>query len=72
MADTSKLQMTFNLDNGRTHTITLLDPKADLDAEKVEPVMTSMVSKNALLVGGAMLESVKSAKVVKTITEELF
>ena len=70
MAAVSTLRMTFNLDNGKTKTYTLAEPKSDLDAEQVGTVMGSMVAKNAVLSGGAMLESSKSA-IIRTVEENV-
>ena len=55
------LKMTFTLENGRTSTISLAQPKDDLAREDVEPVMQSIVDKKAILVGLAKPTEIKGA-----------
>ena len=71
MADTT-LKMTFNLENGRTTSLSLADPKADLTEAVVRPVMESMVAKDALRVNGNKIAAAKTAVSRKVEEQELF
>lgn len=62
------LNMTFTLDSGRAKTLSLADPKADIESADVEPVMESIIEHQALLVGTAVAASIKGA-VVREVTE---
>ena len=62
------LKMTFTLENGRTSTISLAQPKDDLAREDVEPVMQNIVDKEALIVGLAKATEIKGA-VVREVNE---
>ena len=62
------LKMTFTLENGRTSTISLAQPKDDIAREDVEPVMQSIVDKEALIVGLAKATEIKGA-VVREVNE---
>ena len=55
------LKMTFNLDNGKTSTMNLAQPKNDLTREDVEPFMQNIVDKDALIVGLAKATEIKGA-----------
>ena len=72
MNETNTLQMVFELDNGREMTIELKNPKSDLNAEQVGEVMGTMIAKNVILYGGAVLENSKTARIKKVVTETLF
>ncbi len=63
------LRMTFALDSGKTTTLSLAAPKDGLTREDVEPVMQSVIDKEALLVGTALPSAVKSA-VIREVSEE--
>lgn len=55
------LKMTFTLDNGKTSTMNLAQPKNDLTREDVEPFMQNIVDKDALIVGLAKATEIKGA-----------
>ena len=55
------LKMTFALDNGKTSTMNLAQPKDDLAREDVEPFMQNIVDKEALVVKLAKATEIKGA-----------
>ena len=55
------LKMTFTLDNGKTSTMNLAQPKDDLAREDVEPFMQNIVDKEALIVKLAKATEIKGA-----------
>lgn len=54
---TKTLKMVFQLPGDKTHTINLADPAEGLSKDEAEGVMSSIVSTQAILVGGAHPES---------------
>lgn len=70
MADT--LKMTFNLEGGKTASISLASPKEDIKAEDVKPVMENIIAKEAILVKGQKAVSIKDAVVRKLEEQKLF
>ena len=62
------LNMRFTLDNGKTTAMSLAAPKDDLVRANVEPVMQSIIDKQALLVGEALPTAIKAA-VIREVNE---
>ena len=52
MADTRKLTMVFNLDNGDEFKYNLTDPKDALTKTEVDEAMQAMIDNNAVLKDG--------------------
>ena len=66
----TKLKLKFTLDNDRTTTLSLLNPKADVTLAAVMDVGETMVAKEALIVGGSPIISLTDCYVeTNTITE---
>ncbi|MBE6097607.1 MAG: DUF2922 domain-containing protein [Schwartzia succinivorans] len=65
---TDTLKMTFNLEDGKTTSISLASPKEGITAEEVKPVMENIITKEAILVKGQKAVSIKDA-VVRTVEE---
>lgn len=65
------LYMEFGLDNGKTATIRLKDPKEDLAGNDVKPIMETIVEQEALLVGTALATSVSDAYIKTTDTVDI-
>ena len=63
------LRMEFKLDSGKTTTMNVSNPKADIAREDVEPLMEAIVEKDAILVGTAKATEIKSA-VVREVNEQ--
>lgn len=67
MADTSKLTMVFNMDNGDDFKYNLADPKDTLTKAEVDEAMQAMIDNNAILKDGHSAASIKEAYITKTI-----
>ena len=59
----STLKMILNLDNGKTYTMDLVNPRTDLTKEETVAFMNDLVLDKAIVVGGALAVSVKRAYV---------
>ena len=68
MADTRKLTMVFNLDNGDEFKYNLTDPKDALTKTEVDEAMQAMIDNNAVLKDGHGAASIKEAYIT-TITQ---
>ncbi|CAA7603165.1 Protein of unknown function (DUF2922) [Acididesulfobacillus acetoxydans] len=66
------LRMTFNTATGKTVTLTLPDPKADLTAAQIETVMDQIIAKNLFTGQGGDYLSKQDIKIVDTSTNDLF
>ena len=62
------LNMRFALEDGKTTTLSLAQPKDDLVREDVEPVMQSIIDKQAIRVKEANATAIKSA-VIREVNE---
>ena len=62
------LNMRFALEDGKTTTVSLAQPKDDLSREDVAPVMQSIVDKQAIRVKEANATAIKSA-VIREVNE---
>lgn len=74
MSTTTKrsLRMVFETNLGKTMTITLADPKEDLTPVEIESVMDLIISKNIFSNAAGHPVAKKDAKIVETITEDLY
>lgn len=68
---TSTLYLVFNMDSGKTHNITLKNPKPDLTELTAHNAMNTIIQKNALLVGTAKASTINEAYSRKVTTAEL-
>ena len=66
MADTRKLTMVFNLDNGDEFKYNLIDPKDALTKTEVDEAMQAMIDNNAVLKDGHGAASIKEAYITTT------
>ena len=64
----STLVMDFKLKNGKTTTISITSPKADLTAAEVNAAANEIVVKDAFIVGGSHLEALDHA-FIRTVEE---
>ncbi len=62
------LNMKFELENGKTTTMSLAQPKDDLAREDVEPVMQTIIDKQAIRVKEANATEIKAA-VIREVNE---
>ena len=70
MATTKKLYMEWELDNGKTHTVSIPDPKTTLTANDVRPVMQQAVTNDLFRVGTAGVTTITDAY-VREITDSV-
>ena len=66
------LKMTYSLDNGKNYTMNLADPKEALNEALVKPAIQNVVTKDALLVGGAKAVAAKSAEIREVTVNKIF
>lgn len=71
MAATSKLKIVFEMDDEKTHTISLLDPKENLSRTDVVTCGNLIISKEAIVKNNASPVSVKDAYIDKSERLEL-
>lgn len=64
------LEMTFVLDNGKTRTLSLSDPRDDLKRTEVDEFTALAIAKKALVVNGALPISVHDP-IIRTVTEDV-
>ena len=65
---TSNLKMVFKLDNDKTHTLSIADPKSNLTLSEVTEVAETLLSKEAIIVGGSPIASLTS-QYIETVTK---
>ena len=66
-----QLFMVWKLDNGKNFTVSLKQPKADIDSEMVAPVMQAAVTKDIFRVGAARVVEAVDAYVRDTTKLDL-
>ena len=71
MATTKDLKMVFTLANGSTTTLSLRNPKSTLTQSQVDTVAANMVTKQAIIVGGSLIDELKEAYTYETERIEL-
>ena len=57
----STLKMILNLENGKTYTLDLVNPRADLTKEETVAFMNDLITDKAIVVVGVLAVSVKKA-----------
>ena len=65
------LKLVFMTAGGRTHTISLRDPKNNLTSQEVSQVMQNLITRNIILANSGELVGIDSAQVVGTTTRDL-
>ncbi len=68
---TSTLQMMFRNEEGRSTTLSIPDPREDLEPEEVEAAMQAVVDNNIFLTTGGEVTAKVRAQVVHRETERL-
>ncbi len=66
-----QLFMVWKLDNGKNFTVSLKQPKADIDSEMVAPVMQAAITKDIFRVGAARVVEAVDAYVRDTTKLDL-
>lgn len=73
MAEVKKvLRMSFEAQDGSTMSLTLDNPKMGLTQSDIEGVMDIIISKNIFSAAGGDLVAKKDAKIVDTITTDMY
>lgn len=70
-SSTKDLKMIFDLENGRTHNLSLKEPKANLTMTEVTSIADTMVSKEFLIVGDSPIAGLKDSYVQTVTIDEL-
>ena len=65
------LEIEFKLDNDKTKTISLSDPKDDLTLASVETWASNVVAKQAFIINGAFPTALKGASIRTVDVQEL-
>lgn len=68
---TSKLKMVFTLDNGKTTTLSLANPREDVEAADVQAFATEVVANSAIIVSGAKATALKKAYIQNVEDKEI-
>lgn len=71
MSNTKTLQMTFTNSLGKKKTVSINDPKDDLQKSEVESAMNEIITKNIFASNGAELVAIAGAKIVNRQVTEL-
>lgn len=73
MAEIKKvLRMSFEAQDGTTMSLTLDNPKMDLTSTEIEGAMDVVLAKNIFAPAGGDLVAKKDAKIVDTITNDMY
>lgn len=70
--NTKVVRLSFATEGGKTFTITIPNPREDLNQAEVLTVMNTIVSGNIFLTTSGALTGLRDVKVIDTITEDLF
>jgi len=66
------VRLTFTTAGGKTFSITIPDPKEDLDKAEAEAVLDTVILKNIFLTSSGELIGKRDIKVVGTTTDDLY
>ena len=66
------VRLTFTTAGGKTFSITIPDPREDLDKAEAEAIMDTIIQKNIFLTSSGELIGKRDIKVVGTTTNDLY
>lgn len=66
------IRLTFATVTGKTFSITLPNPRADLSKAEAEAVMDTIIAKNIFITTGGELVGKRDIRVIDTSTNDLF
>ncbi|EHQ91123.1 DUF2922 domain-containing protein [Desulfosporosinus youngiae] len=72
ITNTKVIRLSFSTEGGKTFTITIPNPREDLNQAEVLAAMNTIVSGNIFLTSSGALTGIRDVKVIGTITEDLF
>lgn len=55
----STLKMVLSLENGKSTTLSLASPRADLTAAEVTEVLAEIIAKHAIIIDGSPVEAIQ-------------
>ncbi len=70
--NTKVVRLSFTTEGGKTFTITIPNPREDLNQTQVLTVMNTIVSGNIFLTTSGALTGIRDVKVIGTVTDDLF
>lgn len=70
--NTKVVRLSFATEGGKTFTITIPNPREDLNQTDVLTVMNTIVSSNIFLTTSGALTGIRDVKVIGTVTDDLF
>lgn len=66
------VRLSFATEGGKTFTITIPNPREDLNQADVLNVMNTIISENVFLTANGALTGLRDVKIINTITEDLY
>lgn len=66
------LRLTFETAGGKTFSLTIPDPKENLQKADVETVMEMVIEKNILITSSGELTKIRDIRIINTTTNDLF
>ena len=66
------LRLSFSTAEGKTFTLSILNPREDLSQAEILSVMDRMIEEDILMTTSGALTGVKDIKVVSTVVNDLF
>ena len=66
------VRLTFTTAGGKTFSITIPDPREDLDKAQAEAVMDTIIQKNIFLTSSGALTGKRDIRVIDTTTNDLY
>lgn len=66
------LRLTFTTAGGKTYSITIPDPREDLQKAEAEAVMDTIIQKNIFLTSSGALTGKRDIRVIDTTTNDLY
>ncbi|AET70176.1 Protein of unknown function (DUF2922) [Desulfosporosinus orientis DSM 765] len=66
------VRLSFATEGGKAFTITIPNPREDLNQAEVLTVMNTIVSENVFQTTSGALTGIRDVKIIDTITEDLF
>jgi len=69
---TKIIRLSFATEGGKTFTITIPDPREDVNQADVLTVMNTIVSSNIFLTTSGALTGIRDVKIIGTVTDDLY
>lgn len=69
---TKVIRLSFATEGGKTFTITIPDPREDVNQADVMTVMNTIVSSDIFLTTSGALTGIRDVKIIGTVTNDLY